>query len=207
MARVLTRSSSISSKSHAAAALIVPRPKSSSSNKSAFASSASCFRKLPPAVSQRRYTHQQKKPTLVYFRRTDLSNKNVHVADDVRNLMTAIPSASIELHHSDSTETNDGHAFCNFSIMCLCQNYRSDEQIRQELDRLQCSGLPGDGSLGVNCARPSHHLGATGIPDSIRQQGSAAAKAYLSSYPAVIHYNSVEQLRPALDDRILVKEW
>jgi hypothetical protein len=47
-------------------------------------------------------------PNVIFIGRTDLSSRTIHAADDLRQLMSQLLSAGIELHHVASPETTDG---------------------------------------------------------------------------------------------------
>ena len=69
---------------------------------------------IPPCWPGRFHSEAEHRPTLphpsvIYVGRTDLSSPTIHVADDLRPLMSGILEAGINLHHVYSPETDDKH--------------------------------------------------------------------------------------------------
>jgi hypothetical protein len=157
-------------------------------------------------VPETRPQRLRERPNLVYIGRTDLSGATVHKADDIRPLMREILDAGIELHHGQSPETEDGHAFrkpfaplpndeliatmASFDASLIAYNLaacaRTDRFELTVPDRLLSSV-------------------AAGVPIAIPRKGYAASRTYLRDYDAVFEFDAMGDLKAALSDRAAVR--
>lgn len=139
---------------------------------------------------------------LIFIGRTDLSHHTVHVADDLRPLMRSVVEAGIELHHRQSTETDDGHP-----LRKPFQPMGQSELIRKVSGHDACL-------IAYNtaaCARDERFrftvpdrlitTVAAGVPIAIPSEGYEGSKSYLENYPAVIEFESPQALARQLADR------
>ncbi len=142
------------------------------------------------------------RPNLIYVGRTDLSGRTVHVADDLRPLMTEILENRIELHHVRSPETSDGHP------------YRRPFEPLDQAALIARMGAHDASLIAYNAAacRRTERLELTvpdrlltsvaaGVPIAIPSIGYSGSKQYLAEYPAVIEFDSVPHLKRQLEDR------
>ena len=146
-------------------------------------------------------------PSLIYVGRTDLSSHTVHAADDLRPLMSEILSNQIKLHHVRSPETSDGH------------QYRRPFEPLDQADLI--AKMPEyDASLiayNANACRRTERLEITvpdrlltsvaaGVPVAIPSVGYSGSKEYLKDFPAVIEFESADDLRCQLADRERIRD-
>lgn len=167
---------------------------------------------LPPCwptsyQSKRRASTISERPNVIYVGRTDLSGKTVHVADDVRPLMSQLLVAGIELHHGASKETDDGHPL----------RKPFDYRPVPELVAMMSGFDAGLVSYNATACKRTERLSLTvpdrlittvaaGITVAIPKVGYAAAKTYLSKYPAVIQFGSAAELFEVLRERTYVAQ-
>ena len=141
-------------------------------------------------------------PNIIYVGRTDLSGATIHKGDDNRRLLRELLESGIEVHHVHSPETDDGHP------------------LRRPFRPLPLAGLVEfmggfDASLvaynTAACARKDRFQltvpdrvitsAAAGVPIAVPKQGYSATKSYLNGYPALIEFESADDLSQTLADR------
>lgn len=167
---------------------------------------------LPPCwprsfIAKQRCPPLSDKPNVIFIGRTDLSHHTAHAADDIRGLMRELLDVGIDLHHVRSGETDDGHP------------RRKPFQPLAQADLIATMGQH-DASLIVYntqaCARderfrltvPDRLITSVsaGLPIAIPAQGYEGAKSYLSDYPAVLTFDSPQDLKQQLSDRARVRD-
>lgn len=142
------------------------------------------------------------RPNLVYVGRTDLSGASVHVADDLRALILELLDSGVQVSHGQSKETDDGHALRNpFKPIPV-----------PELTTLMSAHDASLVAYNLDACRRTERFDLTvpdrlitsvaaGVPIAIPKHGYAASKTYLRDYPAVLEFESAQDLRRQLADR------
>ena len=140
-------------------------------------------------------------PNLIYVGRTDLSSRTIHVADDLRQLMSGLLETGIHLHHLYSPEMDDGHpgrkAFPPQPMRRLIDLMGDYDGSLIAYNTKACSR---DDRFWLTIPDRLVTSVAAGVPIAIPRQGYAAAKSYLKNYP-VIQFDSPQDLAEQLADR------
>jgi hypothetical protein len=144
----------------------------------------------------------QPTPNLIYVGRTDLASRTIHAADDIRPLMRGILDAGIDLHHVHSAETDDGHphrkSFAPLTITGLVAKMAHFDASLIAYNTAACGR---DDRFALTVPDRLISSVAAGVPVAIPRRGYAGAKQYLKDYPAVIEFDSPEELAATLADR------
>src|SRR5207247_7995455 len=118
------------------------------------------------------------------------------------SLMRAILDSGIDLHHCYSAETDDGHPrrkpFRPMSLPDLIQKMASFDA---SLIAYNTGACPRADRFELTIPDRLITSVAAGVPVAIPKQGYSAAKSYLKDYPAVIQFDSPDNLRKAISDR------
>ena len=147
------------------------------------------------------------KPNVIYVGRPDLSGATVHAADDVRPLISELLAAGVEVTHGRSAEMNDGHPLRHqFSAVPI-------DQLAGIMSRHDASLIVYNLSAckrteRFNLTVPDRLITSVGagVPIALPRNGYAASRSYLEEYPATILFESIEELKRALLDRVRIEE-
>lgn len=162
-----------------------------------------CWPKRIQAVAT--YSQPRATANLIYVGRTDLSERTVNAADDLRHLMGQLLDAGIEVHHGYSRETDDGHQRRKcFPLVDLPGVVRMMGQFDASLVAYNTEACSRDDRFRLTVPDRLITSVTAGVPIAIPKEGYSASKAYLKSYPAVIEFDSADSLARTLADRPLI---
>jgi hypothetical protein len=141
-------------------------------------------------------------PNLIFIGRTDLAGRTAQRCDDVRPLMRQILDAGIDLHHVYSSETDDSHPRRkSFAPVGMSELVQKVSGFDASLVAYNTDACPRDDRFWLTVPDRLITSVAAGVPVAIPRKGYLAAKEYLKDYPAVIEFDSPEQLARVLADR------
>jgi hypothetical protein len=141
-------------------------------------------------------------PNLIYTGRPDLNGIGAQASDDVRPLMKSLLGAGIELHHGRSKELDDGHAQRRtFKSVTLPKLIEMISGYDASLIAYNTDAAPKTDRFDLTVFDRLITSVTAGVPIAIPRKGYAGAKSYLKDYPAVIEFDSAEELKSALSDR------
>lgn len=169
-----------------------------------FAGSAPPAMVLPPCwpssfQSRVRRPCSEPSPNLVYAGRTDLSARTIHEGDDIRPLMHQLLEAGINLHHVYSPETDDGHPRRKpFQPLPLHQLIEFMGAFDASLVAYNTEVCRRDDRFQLTVPDRLITSVSAGIPIAVPSRGYSGAKSYLREYPALIEFDSAEDLANTL---------